>query len=293
MKTHQLFMYTETPLHVGIGASVSAIDLPIQRERTTQYPTVNGSGVKGALRAYVRSVPDRFTLDMDAVFGPDDAENASAHGSAIAVGDAQIVLFPVRALKGVFVYITSAHVLARVARAAAGTPTLPKAPTDGSAHVSSQNALVNNKLVLEEFSFTGTVDANATAWANWLNDNALPTGDDYNYWRSHLTSHLVILPENDFRDFTLNSTQIDTHVKLDRTTKTVMKGALWTTESLPSDSLLMSVIGVRDARKQDAGLKEDTIAEALGDLFNKQDAPPFQLGGDETTGQGVIALRWR
>lgn len=28
-----LFVYTETPLHVGSGASISMIDLPIQREK--------------------------------------------------------------------------------------------------------------------------------------------------------------------------------------------------------------------------------------------------------------------
>ncbi|NOG48211.1 MAG: hypothetical protein HND48_01265 [Chloroflexi bacterium] len=41
-----LFMYTESALHAGTGASVSAVDLPIQRETNTQYPMVQGSGVK-------------------------------------------------------------------------------------------------------------------------------------------------------------------------------------------------------------------------------------------------------
>jgi CRISPR-associated protein Cmr4 len=255
---------------------------------------VNGSGVKGALRAWLRSMPNRrFPLDMDAVFGPDEAENASDHAGAIAVGDAQIVLFPVRALKGVFAYVTSAHVLARVARAAADAPGVPKAPSEMPAFVSSNGALINGKLVLEEFDFTAQEDESAKAWAKWLADNALPQGDAYAYWREHLTRSLVILPENDFRDFTANSTQIDTHVKLDRNTKTVMQGALWTSESLPPDSLLVSVIGVRDARKPGADLTEDTIASALGAVLSGSDAHPFQLGGDETTGQGVIALRWR
>ncbi|HLY31875.1 MAG TPA: RAMP superfamily CRISPR-associated protein, partial [Ktedonobacterales bacterium] len=45
-----LFLYTETPLHAGTGASLGIVDLPIQREVHTQYPMIQGSSVKGALR---------------------------------------------------------------------------------------------------------------------------------------------------------------------------------------------------------------------------------------------------
>ncbi len=45
-----MFMYCETPLHVGSGTSLGIVDLPIQRERYTEYPTAAGSGIKGALR---------------------------------------------------------------------------------------------------------------------------------------------------------------------------------------------------------------------------------------------------
>jgi CRISPR type III-B/RAMP module RAMP protein Cmr4 len=46
-----LYLYTETPLHAGTGSGLSNIDLPIQRERTTQYPMIQGSSIKGKLRA--------------------------------------------------------------------------------------------------------------------------------------------------------------------------------------------------------------------------------------------------
>ena len=45
-----LFLYTETPLHAGSGTSVGTVDLPIQRERHTDYPLIQGSGIKGGLR---------------------------------------------------------------------------------------------------------------------------------------------------------------------------------------------------------------------------------------------------
>ncbi len=40
MITSTLYLYTETPLHAGVGSGLSSIDLPIQRERTTQYPMI-------------------------------------------------------------------------------------------------------------------------------------------------------------------------------------------------------------------------------------------------------------
>src|SRR5205085_12263114 len=49
--TNILYIYTETPLHVGTGSGLSNIDLPIQRERTTQYPMIQGSSIKGKMRA--------------------------------------------------------------------------------------------------------------------------------------------------------------------------------------------------------------------------------------------------
>jgi len=290
VENHHLFIYTETPLHAGVGSSVSVVDLPIQRERATQYPIVHGSGVKGALRAYTRSLGSNFKLDADGVFGPDDPAHASDHAGAIAVGDAQIVLFPVRSLKGVFVYVTSAHVLARVARSI--NAAAPAAPPQNTAWVSSGAPLIGQKLVLEEFTFTAEARPEVKQWADWLATNALPQLPAYDYWRKHLQEHLIVLPEDDFRDFALNSTQIDTHVKLDRDKKTVIPGALWTTESLPPDTLLMSSITVRDARKENSTLTAKNIVDTLGGIISDQTKPLFQLGGDETTGQGVVGLRW-
>jgi CRISPR-associated protein Cmr4 len=49
-----LFFYTLTPLHPGSGASVAAVDLPIQRERHTNFPMIQASGVKGRIKGFGR-----------------------------------------------------------------------------------------------------------------------------------------------------------------------------------------------------------------------------------------------
>lgn len=292
MQNVLLFLYTETPLHAGVGSSVSVVDLPIQRERTTQYPIVQGTGVKGALRSHSASAGAPKN-QVEAVFGPENEREASKHAGAIAVGDARIVLFPVRSLKGVFAYVTSQHALARLARdlSAANTAGVPStnfnAPESGKALVSDALALVDEQIVLEEYSFAAQQNETVKQWAEWLADNALPQDAAYEYWRKHLQSCLVVLPEDDFRDFVVNSTQIETHVKLEQATKTVKEGALWTTESLLPDSLLVSSITVRATRGEE---RMDT--QEVRDWLTGTVPARLQLGGDETTGQGIVAARW-
>ena len=47
MQTKILYLFTRTPLHVGAGSSVGAIDQPIQRERHTGFPIIPASSLKG------------------------------------------------------------------------------------------------------------------------------------------------------------------------------------------------------------------------------------------------------
>jgi len=49
-KAKPLFLVCETPLHAGSGDSLGVVDLPIQRERHTSFPKIEGSSLKGALR---------------------------------------------------------------------------------------------------------------------------------------------------------------------------------------------------------------------------------------------------
>jgi len=63
-----LYLFTRTPLHVGAGASVGAIDQPIVRERHTGFPVIPGTTIKGVLRdAATRD--ENANPDVDAIFG--------------------------------------------------------------------------------------------------------------------------------------------------------------------------------------------------------------------------------
>jgi len=287
MKTSLLFLYTEAPLHVGTGASVSAVDLPIQRERTTGHPIVPGSGVKGALRNQTPEEPMKVVA-----FGP-DTDSAHEHAGAVAVGEAHVVLFPVRSLAGVFAYVTCPLALARLYRDLELAGIAPKWQVPSVAESSAlvtQNSMVTagNKVVLEEFTFTATGSKEVDDIASWLAANTLPTGNEYAFWRAKLQNSLVILPDNDFRDFVVSSTEVTTHVRLVPDTKTVASGALWTEEALPADVLLACTVVARRSRKEGQSYSADDISKWVRDSLPGR----LQLGGNETTGEGIVAHRW-
>lgn len=296
--TSMLFIYVETPLHAGTGKGLGAVDLPIQRERTTGYPIVQASSIKGRLRAEAeaKSKTGQGILpeEVRAIFGPGAGDNASDHAGALSAGDARILLFPVRSLAGVFAWVTSVDALARFQREAALVKItldwdIPE-PDKEVALVSGDTLKAGESIVLEEFSFMPKKEhtTKVKAIGEWLANNTLPEADEYKYWRNALPQKLCILPEDAFRDFVLYGTEVQTHIKLNPSTKTVDSGALWTSESLPVDTLLYAPLMATKSRANGTNLTADQILQkAMGLNMTRT-----QLGGDETTGQGMVALRF-
>ncbi len=48
-KTRIYWLHAITPLHVGTGRGLGYIDLPIMREKVTNWPLVPGSAIKGVI----------------------------------------------------------------------------------------------------------------------------------------------------------------------------------------------------------------------------------------------------
>ncbi len=316
-----MYVYVETPLHAGSGQGLGGVDLPIQRERVTGYPLVQASGVKGKLRAEARPrIQVHPPLEGDAIwktiFGPETGR-ASDHAGAVSPGDARLLLFPVRSLAGVFVWTTSRDALARFFRDAAAARqslgfdrngqkvslVLPTNPQIDNALVPPGNVVTaGGKVVLEEFSFTPIEEQVVKDIAEWLAANTLPPGGEYDYWRSKLPTSLVVLPENAFRDFTMFATEVVTRVRLDDEKKTVVRGALWTEESLPTDTLLYVPLHATRARsytkdgKHTPGVPPDWYenggAGKVLRFVQGLGLTRVQLGGDETVGRGAVSVRF-
>lgn len=297
--TDLLFLYTETPLHAGTGSGLGAVDLPIQRERITGYPLVQASAIKGVLRGMAEASTGPASAEVVTTFGP-DTNNASEHAGAFSPGDARLLLFPVRSLLGIFAWTTSLDILNRFVRDAGQNIgwKVPQLPEGGIALVGKNSVLTpdnENRVVLEEFSFKVDARDEVTTIADWLAAHALPSGAEYAYWRKALPQRLIILPEDDFREFTRFSTEVVTRVQLDNETKTVKSGALWTEENLPTDTLLYVPVYATQPRNKEehwpAGWRDEKdVLKFVRGLVSKQGR--LQIGGNETIGRGITALRW-
>lgn len=285
--TELLFLHAQTSLHPGSGTALGVVDLPIQRERHTQWPIIPGSSLKGILRDACR----RKGNDEDVItaFGPDTA-NADKHAGALSVTDARILAFPVRSLRGVFAWVTCKAVLTRLNRDLKLAHFQKEVAVDFTLEaeqaICTENSPLllenNTKLVLEEFEFKRLANKpNATA--EWIATHAVSDGST----GDRIRSCLVILNDDDFTHFVRHATEIMARIGLDYEKKTVREGALFYQECLPPETLFYSLVFANDSRKQGHKKKAREIMDYLQSYLPSV----LQVGGDETTGKGLCAVK--
>ncbi|BBD76989.1 type III-B CRISPR module RAMP protein Cmr4 [Hydrogenophilus thermoluteolus] len=300
-----LFLYAVSPVHMGAGQAIGVIDNPIQRERHTNHPCFAGSGIKGALRHGFAALSDDKSL-LDRLFGP-EAGKSDLHAGAVSVGDAQLVAFPVRSLKGGYVYATCPTALERARRLLSliGVQvTWPPLPDLNEGECLLANPALTTKrtengkqasvLHLEAFEYVVKEEKCEAleSIGNWLKDNALPqqNGKDeaFEYFRSKIASDLVVLSDTDFAYFSEHATLVEPHVRINDATGTADDGGLFYTENLPPESLLVAPLLVSRTRSG----KDDIAPEAvMGHIKGVIDGKLLQIGGDATTGRGLVVAK--
>ena len=308
-----LFFYTETPLHAGAPGGTGAIDLPIQRERITELPQVQASGIKGALREVFRSEEaDAKSLELS-LFGhrpPDNSQQAAStdhtekhedeYAGALAVTDARLLLLPLRSARGGWAWATSPMVLQRLARDIGGDgATLPwrnlRPAEDDHVLVGADCDVVlgadaTRSVVVEDSSYRAHVaEPKEFAALAELIASALPPGEVYASLRQRVARQLVILPDEELFHWGRHGTEVVTRVRINPETGTVAPGALWTEEVLPSEALLWSVTMMsRCRRAKEAGREAGGLHETFAKTLNERKR--IFLGGDRSIGRGVVAL---
>ena len=293
-----LFLYAVSPVHMGAGQAIGVIDNPIQRERHTGHPCFAGSSIKGALRHNFEAIGGDPKL-IAPLFGP-ESNSGELHAGAISFDDAQLVALPVRSLKGGYVYATCPQALARAQRlltlsgAAASWPALTVEP--GHCLLANPTLLSGDKLHLEAFEYTAKVSQQLPALSADLAARALPADPAYAFFADKLKTDLVVLSDTDFGYFAEHAMLVEPHVRIDADTGTAAEGGLFYTENLPPESLLIAPLmasQTRTSRKKDEkeGWENDA-KEVLIKLTNLITAKPlFQLGGDATTGRGLVLAK--
>lgn len=293
-----IFIYTETSLHCGSGTSLGVIDLPIQREKYTDYPVCQASGIKGVIREWFE-IQNNNKEKIKYIFGPEfERGEIEVFASAVTFTDGRLLLFPIRSFNGVFAYTTSRFALSRFKRdlTIAGVNNITwNVPNDsGDVVLGIQDSRVvdnQNKVVLEEYTFDFKKDNDVESFAKWIADKAFPKGEEYKFWREKVEKDIVVLPDNMFRDFVKLSTEVQARIRINNKTKTVDKGALFYEEALPSDSLLYSVVMAHDPAC-DSAIRPDGLktSKDIMEFLSQIDCKRLQFGGDITIGKGIVHL---
>ena len=283
-----LFIHSLTGIHTGTGSSIGVVDLPVRRERHTDWPTIPASSLKGVLRSELSS---RYTPDDPTVLAAFGArlKDISDHSSALAVTDARLLAFPVRSLTGVFAWTTCPSVLGRFKRdlgliGTAGFPVIPRVASNTVLCTQGSPLLTDNHAVLEEFEFKYAGDGGrASEIAGWLAMNAIEDEDS----RERFESHLAILSDNDFTHFARHATEIVARIGLNYETKTVKKGALFYEEHVPSETLFYSIVMAEKSRRVDVNMSATDVLRWFETSLPKY----LQIGGGESIGKGICSVR--
>ena len=276
-----------TALHIGTGQGVGVVDLPIARAKATNLPQIPGSAIKGVLRDEAAAQYNLNHSDIRTLFGPDSGD-ADSHAGALAFGDAHLLLLPVRSFAGTVAYATCPFILHRYARDLGLDLAIPNAREE-TAYLPQSSLLhvEGDKVALEDLDLNGVEDNTTTAWAQHLSQALYPDGTPQaTEWRQSLTQRLIVLPDDIYSYLADTATEIRTRIRINRDTRIVQDGALWTEENLPAETVLWGIIGISDARNRDSNHKK---AAELSVLLPEGEIT-LQLGGKHTVGRGFCRL---
>ena len=294
-----LGLLAQTSIHAGTGSNTGVIDLPIQREAHNHYPCVFGSSMKGALRIRAEQVYPAAPTNtgktelhptIAAVFGA-DMQAETLHAGALMVGDARLVLLPVRSLTSQFKWVTSPYALQRLADdlqrfGITDRFTMPTVPAQREQEEWAwlpEEPPKDTYLFLEEYRFK-PVKKPLTSIIQVLAKLMKKTGVE-----EQLQQQLVVVSDDMFSHLAQHTTPVNAHIAIESATKTVKGGALWYEETLPPETLLYVGLAAYQARKQDSDLNTpEKVLTTVINLFT--DKPWLQIGGNETVGMGWCAV---
>lgn len=286
MLTRIFHLNALSALHVGVGQAVGVVDLPIARAKATNLPIVPGSAIKGVLRDECTDAANQKTL-----FGPASINgDETAHASALAFGDAHLLLLPARSMAGVVAFITCPFVLARYAQdlQRANVANIPAVPDNvqGAQTCNATNTKIranNNTVVLEDLDLQACDGADG--WANFIAKQLYPNEAADKNWGKLFKEHFAIISDDDFSFLADTATEIRARIRINDERGVVQKRALWYEENLPAESVLWGVIAAGAARDKSEQNPEQVMASFAQTIVPEK---TIQIGGKATVGRGLV-----
>jgi CRISPR-associated protein Cmr4 len=290
--TQVYWLHTLSPTHVGTGQGVGYIDLPIHRDKVTNWPLIPGSAFKGVLANYFGATEERrgSDLKLKLAFGrASDQETNASNAGALIPTDARLVCLPVRSLQGTFAWCTSPLALQMLRRdltltGMADVPPDPATVAESEVHRTTTTKLEDSgRIFLEDLDFAGKECATTTAWAQRLAQWVFP-GEENRTWRERFIERFAVVPDTIFDFLTETGTEVSTRVRIDDDLKTVREGQLWNEEALPAETILAGLICCDRVYSRESN--EITAIDLIGEFATRPLL--LQFGGKASIGRGRV-----
>jgi len=280
MENRIYHLHALSSLHVGNGEAGGVIDMPVAREKSSKLPMIPGSGIKGVLRYELAEGNDLTKENWSTLFGPEsDSENIYA--GALSVGDARLLLLPIRSYKGTFAWATCPMILRRYVRdlvhaGANVSLQIPDIQSVQHAHATTVSKLSHDdKIFLEDLDLDLSSEK-VDEWADLIAASLFAPEDD---WKQLFKSRFIVLHDDVFCFLSETATEIRARIKIKEDTRSVEKGGLWYEENLPAETIMWGVIASDRARDSSKTTAKDLIKMIPKSLR-------LQIGGNASVGNG-------
>jgi len=293
------YIHTITPMHVGSGSDLGIVDMPIQREGHTNFPKIEGSGLKGSMReAFESDIQNVDKLLKTYIsFGYDgtnikslpsavqtafeDKKNQEFAG-ALGFSDGRILLFPIKSAKNIFAWVTCPLVLnkfvkdLKISDNEQGFTIVENSITNDS-----KINIDNGSVILEEYQISVSKETDTQKIAEFL-------ATELN--NEEIKEKLIILSDDDFKDFITLSTEVITRTKIDNQTGVVANGALFTEEYLPSETIMYSLALTSPTMVNITQIQNLNTDDEVMKFFTETVPNIIQIGGNATIGKGIVSI---
>lgn len=286
MTSSIVYLHAQSPLHMGTGRAEGTIDLPHAREAHTGYPVAPGSGVKGVLRSEFEG--DQAVQRM--LFG------GEAFQGALMVADGLLLCLPVRSMFGTFAWVTSPYLLDRYDRARqfaglgglfAGPAAWRPTPGVDDCITTPDSGLVaaGQPVFLHDLDLLVRAKSGLATLASTVATAVQPDAQ----WGRDFRMRLAVVSDAVMGYLAEVAMDVRARVRLADDSKTVVKGQLWYEESLPTESILFSVVAADPSHDETSATTASGVMDAfVGAHKTKAGYANIQLGGKATVGRGWV-----
>jgi len=313
-----------TPVHAGSGRGYGVVDQPIQRD-TLGYPEIWSSTIKGSIKSLLmRRITDKESVK--GFLGSEPGEDPTIPGLALLTELTPIAI-PIPSSQYGFLYITTPYLLTKLKNyiellkhtnpleSSTNTPELSILKLKNIEDVINNifnNIIKNlpNGLDIDQVIASENIRENEIYILTTrfkvikkfdpgdIDDKIVKLNTLYSY--KGVFKNLVVISDKIGKTIVNSALQIVYRNRLDRATKTVERGALWSEEYLPYGTLFAGLLLIKNAEVINKMIDDKKGFEKQKQAYNRAWKSKNEIlkgfnsyvavGGRETIGKGILKL---